>query len=363
MALSTYSSGNTVQVWRKKFWQEYVRSNRYAKWMGMTEMSPIQLVKDLTKKKGESVTISLVTRLTGNGVTGSGTLEGNEESLSNYSDSISVTTRRNAVAVDEDEAQKGEIELLDAAKPALKKWIMEKTRTDVDTALLSPNLDGSTAYASTAEADKDAWLDENTDRVLFGSEVGNLDQTAPAGGATNDHSGSLANIDNSNDKMTGALLSLAKRRAQQASPAIQPITVNDDEEWFVVWMDPLAFRDFKDDSAVQQANRDAWTRGKDNPLFRGGDLLWDGCVVREMPHYTTLSGVGAGGIDVAASFLVGAQAIGIGYAQMTKEIKDVRDYGFVNGVGVSEIVGTKKCMFNNKQHGVFTIYTAGVADA
>ena len=47
----------------------------------------------------------------------------------------------------------------------------------------------------------------------------------------------------------------------------------------------MSFRDFSQDSAVQQANRDARVRGVEtNPLFTGGELVLDGVIVREIPE-------------------------------------------------------------------------------
>ena len=56
------------------------------------------------------------------------------------------------------------------------------------------------AYGTASEAQKDAWLVDNADRVLFGA--------AKSNNSSNDHSASLANIDNTNDKLTPGAISL-----------------------------------------------------------------------------------------------------------------------------------------------------------
>lgn len=124
---------------------------------------------------------------------------------------------------------------------------------------------------------------------------------------------------------------------------------------------------------MQQANRDARARGVfDNPIFVGGELVWDGVIIREIPEIASLGAVGAGGtVTVSPSYLCGAQALGVGYAQRSKTTTEVRDYGFVHGVAVQEMRGIQKLTFGTttndtddlKDHGVVTGYFAAVADA
>jgi hypothetical protein len=173
-------------------------------------------------------------------------------------------------------------------------------------------------------------------------------------------------------KMNAYLLSLAKRLAKNANPRIRPITVNDDEEWFTVFLNSDQFRDVRNDPVIMQANRDAMERGKDNPLFRGGDLLWDQMIIREIPELGKLAGAGAAGIDVAPGFLCGAQALGVAWAQRMKSTTNTRDYGFMHGVGIQEMRGIDKLRFGRDatndttapvDAGIFTIFAASVADA
>lgn len=356
MALTTARTGLTPQQWDDKFFMEYVRENRFKRYMGTDENSIIQLKEDLTKKKGDKVTFAAVNKLTGAGVTGNTTLEGNEEELDTRSMAVTVAPLRHAVAVTNWDEQKSTIELRDTAKMALKMWSMEKMKTAIITALGSIN---GVAYADASEAQKDAWLVDNSDRVLFGATKSNA--------SSNDHSTSLANIDNTSDKLSPAIISLAKRIAQSASPAIRPIRLSEDEEWFVMFCGPQAFRDLSNDTTMTQANRDARTRGMDNPLFTGGSLIWDGVIIREIPEIAAVSN---GTIDCNPNYLVGAQALGIAWAQRTKTTTQVNDYGFRNGVGVQEMRGIEKLLFGSgagdtddlKQHGVVTVWTAGVAD-
>lgn len=361
MADTTVASGLTVQQWDAKYFREYLGWNKFAKYMGTSANSIIQVKDDLTKKKGDSMTFALVNRLTGAGVTGSSTLEGNEEAMDTRSHKLTVDQIRNAVRVATLDEQFSSISLREAAKPTLQDWSMESMRDGVVEAL---NSILGVAYGSATEANKDIWAVDNADRVLFGSLVANYNV---------DHSAALLNIDNTADKLSAAMVSLAKRKAKLASPQIRPIRVREagDEEWYVLLCNSLCFRDLQADTTIAQANRDARARGVNNPLFTGGDLLYDGVIIREIEQIAVDAGAGAAAIDVAPNFLCGAQAVGVGYAMRSNTVEEKFDYGDKHGVAVREIRGIDKLLFGSgttdtddlKDHGVFTIWAAAVADA
>lgn len=360
-------AGLTPQLWDKQFFAEYIRQNRFRKYFGTTETSMIQVKDSLTTKNGDTITFAAVRRLTGAGVTGNTVLEGNEEILDQRSMKLIVAPLRHAVAVTEWDEQKSVIELRDVAKTSLKNWSMEKLRSDIITSLSSVStINGlSIPYATANATQRNLWLASNSDRVRFGALASNFSSGVMAT--------ALATVDATDDKMTGALLSLAKRQAQTASPHIRPIQTVDtnDEEWFVVFMPSLVFRDFRNDPAVLSANANGRPRENGwmkNPMFSGGDLVWDGMIVREIPELPVIAST----ISVAASFICGAQALGIGWAQRSKTTTNVRDYGFVHGVGLQEIRGLGKLCFGRDattdtttlvDQGIFTLFTSATADA
>jgi N4-gp56 family major capsid protein len=361
MANTTAATGLTPQQWDDDFFVEYIQNNPFKSYMGTDQNSIFQIKEDLTVKKGNKITFALVNRLTSDGVEGSATMEGNEEALESRSFGLTVNKRRNAVRVAEIEEQYSAISLRNAAKPALKTWAEEKDIDRVYAALYSIN---GTAYASASEANKDAWLADNADRVLFGA--------AKSNNSGNDHSASLANIDSTNDKLTPGALSLMKRMALSASPKVRPLRLEGtNKRFFVVFAHPLAFRDLKTNSTIQQAQREVTLANQNNKLFQGGDLEWDGMIIHECDGMPTLSGVGNGGIDVGGVFLCGAQALGMGIARRWKSATEEFDYGDKYGVEISTIDGLKKMLFGSgsgdtddlKDHGVVTGYFSAVADS
>ena len=361
MTDSTAATGLTVQQWDDKFFTEYVQHNLFNADMGMTENSIIQVKENLTKKPGDSITYALVNRLSGAGVTGSSTLEGNEEDMDSRSHKLTVTKYRNAVRVAEIEEQFSSISLRNASKSVLKTWAMEKLRDQVIAQLGSIN---GTVYGSAAEAAKDAWLVDNSDRVIFGDALGN--------GSYTDHSADLATV-TAAMTMDTSLAGLMKRVALTADPKIKPIRVDEagGKRFYKVYCSPRTFRDLKADTVIQNAQRDVSLRMQNVKLFEGGDLEWDGMIFKEVDDIASLGGVGDSSAAVDPVYLVGAQAIGLGWAKRWRSIDEVFDYGDKHGCAIDGIYGVEKMTFGSgsgdtddlKDHGVVTAYVGAAADA
>jgi N4-gp56 family major capsid protein len=368
MANTAVAAGLTVQQWDDKFFTEYIRANRFKKYMGKDENAMIQLKEDLTAKKGKTVTFALVNALTGAGKKGSATLVGAEEKMNSRSCTVMVDKIRNAVVVPEIDEQYSAISLRDAGRVVLKNWILEQTRTDIINALGMVGGNYQTglytifdAAATATTAAQDAWVTANSDRVLFGASTANYSTTFAT---------ALGNVDDSGDLITAARLNLMKALAKVASPAIRPIMVNGDEEWYVVFCGTKNFKRLQEDTTIATANRDARVRGTDNPIFTGDSLMYNGMIIREIPEIGDCAITGGTSADVSPVFLCGAQALGFAIAQRTKTVTDDTDYGDKQGVAVQEIRGIQKLVFGTdasvdtttpKDNGIFTGFFAAPA--
>jgi N4-gp56 family major capsid protein len=363
MAETTAATGLTVQQWDDKYFVEHTQENRFAGEMGKSQNSIIQVKEDLTKAAGESLTFALVNRATGAGVENGATLEGNEEALDSRSFKLTIKERANGIRVTDWENQISAINLRQAAKSALKTWSMEDTRDRIITALNSKN---GVAYATASEVQKDAWLVDNADRVLFGD--------AKANNAANDHSAALTTI-TAGMTLGTAEISLMKRIAKTANPKIRPVSdtkAKNGREYYTLYVPSLIFRDLQGDTAMQQAQREVSLKPENSQLFKGGDLMWDGVIIKEIEDIATLGTVGAAGtVEVGPAFLCGAQAIGYGIARRWKSAQESFDYGRKKGCAIMEMGGFEKMLFGSgsgdtddlKDHGLVTGYFSAVADA
>ena len=366
MNVTPARQGLTPLIWDSEFFTEYVRKNQFARYMGTTMGAMIQVREDLTRKAGDTVVFPTVRRLIGAGVTGNTILEGNEEILNARSLNLVVSAFRHAVAVSDWDEQKSVIDLREAAREALMVWELEKMRNDIITSLEAITADNNVqvSYAAATAGQRNAWMVNNADRVLFGNSKSNAVSGVMAT--------ALATIVAATGKMTAATITLAKRIARTASPRIRPISINDDEEWFVFFMPSLPFRDLMQDPVIINSLQYAWDRGRDNPLFTAGDILYNGVIVREVPEMPVIPGAGGGGIDVAMSAFCGAQALGIAWAQRMKSTTNTRDYGYMHGVGIQEMRGIGKLRFGTDptvdttkpvDAGIVSVFTSAVADA
>lgn len=373
MANTTTASELVVKKFLADFFKEWIRGNRFSRYTGTTNNNVIVI-----KEGRQKIEIPLVTRLKGDGVAGSATLRGNGEAVGNYGLTLTPTYARHAVEFDKEEMEKPAIDLMRAARPLLMDWAKEKIR-DLMIEGFGAIYDGTTYanYGDSTAAANDTWNTNNssTDRILYGAATSNNTE--------GDHTTSLATCDTTNDKLSPAMVSLAKRLAEQADPHVRPVKSREDDDAFVMFCDPYAFRDLNEDATMTQANREARSRGIDNPLFRAGDLMWDNVIIRKVPEIATfidgssgtngawggnatadgLNTAGASSARVAMNFMCGQQALSFGLGQRPQTIVDkLFDYEFQPGVAVELKQEIRKSYFNNISHGVVTVFCAAAVD-
>lgn len=362
MTDTTYAAGLRVQQWEDKFFSEYLQTlQAFKPLMGTSEASVIQVKEDLTKKAGDSITIALVNRLTNNAVTGVSTLEGNEEDLVSRSMRIYVDKRRNAVRVPEMAEQTSAISLRNAAKPTLLDWAAEDTRELIIDALGSIN---GVHFTDSTEAQRDAWLVDNKDRTVFGVYA----YGGSSGGS--DMSADLGQLDATNDLFTATRLDDMVMVAKTCSPKIRPMRdPGNGRRYYVVFAHPGAFRDLRN-SLDTEVLATVVNEQQASKLFEGGDIMWNGCIVKEIDNMPVYTNLGNGGtVEVTPVYLCGAQALAVAYAKRWKTVTEVFDYGDKHGVAAEAILGVRKIIFGSgsadtddlKDHGVVTGFFATTA--
>lgn len=351
----------TVEQFMDSVFREYSDKLVTRPYMGMSSEFPIQVNQDLNKKKGDAITFNLAGALSGAGVTGASTLETNEEAQSFYAQRVVVDQLRNAVRVPWMSEQRVAFSAMGEAKPALTTWLAQKIEDTIFAKLSDIN---GVAYASASAAQRNTWMADNVDRVLYGAAVANA--------VSGVHATALGLIDATNDTLDVEQISLAKRLAMMANPKIRPIRIENGNEYFVLFAHPYCVRDLKNSSAWQQAQREAMPRGTDNPIFTGMAGIWDGVIVKETPKVLLLDGVGDSSSDVAMNSLCGAQSILFAQAATPKGfvvdlVEEEFDYGDKQGVAIRTVYGISKAVFqtnstNPCQHGVVSVFSSAVAD-
>ena len=335
--------GCTNEAWAKEVMGEYLGHNPFYNFMSESSNAIIQVREELTKAPGDAITIQLRARLTGAGVTGDTTLKGNEENLTFYDQRVLIDTIRHAVILrGEMSEQRVAFDLRNQAREALVDWANNKLRAQLITALT------------------DTTVGRDRSRYLYGAVDGNWNTT---------HATALANVDATNDKLTTAMISVAKRKALLGNGRrVRPfeLKVNDKavEEVYVLFAHPYAVRDLLNDAAFRDMNTYIPNTFGDSALVHGQRYkgMWDGVMIFECEEMPILASAGAASINVAHNVLCGAQAAAIAWGKKTNYKEDSDDYGHENGFAIDEIRGIAKLVFNNIDHGVVNVFTAAVAD-
>lgn len=372
MAETVLATASEKQVWVAQYLKEYVRASGLLPYMSTRQNAIIRIRGQLTANAGTAINVPLIGRLKGAGVTGSQVLDGNEEDLENLNDQVTVNWIRNGVVVPKSTSFRTEIDLLNAAREALVDWSAEKLRDDALAQMGSivipgaadangiPGTDSTVAYAAATTDQRNTYLVNNSDRILFGSARANASSGVWATAA--------ATVDNTADKLTASVVSLAKRMARTPGATqrkITPYRTEDGREYYVMFAGSLPFRDLKNDPVIIAANQSARPRDVgSNPIFQDGDLEWDGVIVREIPELPIITGAGAGGINIQQNFLCGQSALCVAFGQdPTPRTDNSRDYGFRPGVAIEELRGLKKVSYGGQNYGMVTVVTAAVGDA
>lgn len=361
MAETSVPSNAQVIQWDNDYFVDYVNRNWFKKFEGRGSTAMIIVKEDLTSKPGGTITVHLVNRLTGTAKNHTETLEGQEEDLTLRTHDLTIREYSHAVKWPKYQEQLTAINLREAHREALMTWNMELDRDNIIAALGSIN---GTLYASATEAEKDAWLVDNTDRVLFGAATSNH---------TTDHSAALGNVDSTNDKLTPDAISLMKRRAKAASPKIKPMVARSsvgDTDAYILFVGSRTMRDLKANSTFSQAYRESMKRGYDNPIFTGADLIWDNIAIYEIEDIPNYSAVGNGGIDVSPVYLCGQQALAKVWAMRPTTADEEFDYGRKHGLAIKQWYRVEKLRFGTgstdrtdyKDHGLVTGFFSAVAD-
>lgn len=357
------------------YYKPYIRQSGFDRYMGEGSDAVIRVFNESKTDGGKDIIVPLLGTVKNAGVSGSQVLEGNEVDLEQFVDKVTTNWRRNAIKVPKSSSYKSNMDILRVAGPSLRDWA---ARIVLKTGIINnlngivipgaanaegfANADTVLRYEDASAAQRNTFLVNNADRVQFGALVSN--------GSSNVMATALATLDNTDDKMSTAILDTARARAAETAdiastgPAINPYMTEDGEEWYVVFVNRRQMRDLRRDPTMFQANRDAMERGKNNPLFRNGDLLWNGMIIKEVADLPIIAGAGAGGIDVAQATLVGQSAIAVAWGQRPRLITDnTQDYEFRPARAIEELIGIKKTSFQGVQYGSYSIFTAAVANA
>ncbi len=366
MALTVSTSGLRAQIWLKELMADVKDQLFFDKkeMIGEGSNNIVERKLDLMKQHGDRVIFGLTTKLSGAGITGDSTLEGNEEAISSYSQSCIIDYIRNGVrATGRLDEQKVMYDMREDAREQLAKFIAEYlerqifmklggvttlTLTDVNSVTYSGSATWSNSAAIVPAGDEAA----GTGARYICKNTGGLDALTAS------------------DKFTTDLITKAKTKAMLASPKIQPLRI-DGQDFYVMFVHPWQAADLKTNTSDvwAQAQREANVRGEKNPIFSGALGVWDGVILHAHEYVPTAQATvafGVGGTAVPASvrafraLLCGRQAAVFAECKKTYN-EELFDYGNSLGISAGLMGGVQKSNFNSKDYGVIAVDTSATS--
>lgn len=339
-----------VKLWSTKLFNEAIRDTYVWKFMGKSPSSLLQLKTETEKSAGDKLTVTLRMKLSGDGVIGDDTLEGNEEALTTYTDSFYINQTRHAVrSGGKMSEQRIPFSTREEAKNGLRDWFAER----YDTAFFN-QLAGYTAEANAGKVGNNQVLAPSTNRILRPNSRA-TDQALVAG-----------------DEMTLSLIDKLVEMAGTVNPIIRPIRVNGEDK-YVLFLHDYQVTDLRTSTSTGQwldIQKAAMAGGnvKDNPIYTGALGEYNSVVLHKAARVPTgiHSTTGVAETDTRRAIFCGAQAGVIGFGQGERDgnkmswVEKLFDYDNQLGVAAGAIFGLKKTRFNSEDFGSIVLATYAV---
>lgn len=367
MALTNFAALTSEQLtaWSRDFWKVARNASFINQFAGSGSNAMVQRVTELTKsEKGTRAVLTLLADMTGDGITGDNTLEGNEEALRSYDITIELDQLRFANRI--------------AGRLADQKSVVNFRETSRD----------MLAYAMADRMDQLAFLTlagvaytQKTNGGLrptsgtSGHELVDLeyasDVSAPT---TNRHrrisGNSIAAGDTTAVTATDKLgyRHIVELKAYAKDNYIRGLRGQGNQELFHLFVTPQQMANLKLDSDFLANVRNAGVRGSNNELFSGSaSLMVDGVMVHEFRHVFSTEGATTGtsanagaagyqwGADAdvvgARSLFCGAQALAMADIGLPEIVEDTFDYENQAGISIGKIFGLRKPKYNSDYNG------------
>lgn len=329
-----------VKVWSKKLATEAYRKAYVGKFIGKSEDSLIMEKVDLKKGAGDKITCGLNIQLEGDGVLGDGTLEGNEEALVFYDDSLFIDQLRHATrSKGKMSEQRVPYNIRRVGMDRLADWWAQR----MDTAFFN-HICGNTAQTDLRYTGNNATIAPSTNRII---RAGNQ---ATDQALTSSDTFDLTHID------------VARQRAETAStelntgPVIRPIRY-EGKDYYVMFLHDYQVTDLRTSTSTGQwldIQKSAMQGGDvaKNPIFTGALGIYNGVVLHRAARVTNgvSSADGTAVANTKRAVLCGAQAAVAAFGSDNGATRyswneELFDYGNQLGVSAGAMFGMKKSKF------------------
>lgn len=364
MATTAYGVNHplAVKLWAKRLLREALKETYVSRFMGSTKDSLVYVKHELNKSAGDRVRVGLRMQLDGAGISGDGTLEGNEEALVTHTDDLLIDQLRHAVRSDgEMSEQRVPFSVREEALDGLRDWWADR----IDRSFfnqIAGNTSASTKFTGSNAATDPTSAAGNT-RIIYGSGT---TSTTASYTQTSSASASARGL-----HFTPACIDIAVNQAKISTPLIRPLKIQGQSK-YVMFIHPNQTRQLRTNNSantvtwydimrarVQGGERDT------NPIFNGALGEYNGVILHESTRLPGWDDGTANGESTKKAVLCGAQAACFATGRRDKDqqmkwVEELFDYENQLGVSAAMIWGMKKAVYNSIDFATIVIPTISV---
>lgn len=345
MAVTSYgvNDAETVKLWSRKLYREALNRTFMRRFMSNDTDSIIQIQDDASKGAGDRVRILLRTQLGNIGISGDGTLEGQEEALTTHTDDVLIDQLRHAVrSGGRMTEQRVPFSIRNEARLGLEDWWADR----IDDSIFR-QLGGATADTRLTGMNDAVALDTN--HIVWPATLGTQTEAQ-------------LNTDSASGTMTLQDIDSLVETAKTSTFPIRPLNVNG-EPYFAMFIHPFQATDLRINTGTAQwlDIQKAVAQGgriSDNPIFTGALGVYNQTIL----HEAIRTPVSPAQPNVRRALFCGAQAAAVAFGRdngpnvMTWN-EELFDYGNQLGVSAGMMWGVKRTIFNSESFGSIILPT------
>jgi N4-gp56 family major capsid protein len=288
------------EIWAQRVYQEALAKMWWERFTGLEGSGmPVVRKTELLTQPGDTIHVTRLADLTGDGVSGETTAEGTEEKLSIATIDLIPDWIRKPTSVTGKANKQSMQNFRQQAMMSLSRWLAKKMDRDKWTA---------------ASLTTPVGFDTAVIETIYGGTATSVNEIV----ATDDYS----------------VAEIRKAAAQLRASDISGISIPGlpGMEYYPNFIHPYQALSLKQDSEWINAQHNSAIRGKDNPMFTGALGEIDGVVIYETTHCKRALNANSPAVQTARAIMMGAEAlahaenIGLGWKEQ------FRDYEFEQGI-------------------------------
>ena len=354
----------TNKLYAKRLAVESITQTYAQQFMTTSPYGLLQIRNETMKAAGDRITIGLRKRLTGAGVIGGNTLEGNEESFDTQDDAIIIDKLRHATRVagqDSISQQRVPFDLREEGLDDIAQWWADR----IDQ-WFANQLSGNTANGDGTNGDDIRYTG------LQASIAPDSAHTLFFSGAGVDTEAELQSAGTSTERMRLVHLDVAVENAKRLEPLIRPVRIGG-RNYYVCFLHTIQVTDLRTDAQTAgnwfdiQAKAMQGGEITGNPIFTGALGVYNQTILHEWERLPPASSGTTAFADVRRAMFCGAQACWAAFGQnfgpgRFSWVEKLFDYDEELGISAGCIGGMKKSRFNSQDFATIAIPTRADAN-